>query len=60
MKISTVEFFPNYGSKFSHTFSMEKPFNYKPLKLPNEHMPVYDVTHAAIHKRRIISLLMPC
>ena len=29
----------NYGAcKFSHTFPMEKPFNYKPLKLPSEHM----------------------
>ena len=24
--------------KFSHTFPMEKPFNYKPLKLPSEQM----------------------
>ena len=29
----------SYGAcKFSHTFPMEKPFNYKPLKLPSEHM----------------------
>ena len=28
-----------YGAcKFSHTFPMEKQFNYKPLKLPSEHM----------------------
>ena len=29
--------------KFSHTFPMEKPFNYKPLKLPSEHNYVNDV-----------------
>ena len=29
----------SYGAcKLSHTFPMEKPFNYKPLKLPSEHM----------------------
>ena len=24
--------------KFAHTFPIGKPFNYKPLKLPTEHM----------------------
>ena len=24
--------------KFSHTYPMEKPFNYEPLKLPSRHM----------------------
>ena len=29
----------SYGAcKFSHTFPVEKPFNYKPLKLPSQHM----------------------
>ena len=29
----------NYGAcKFSHTFPMEKPFNYKPFKLLSGHM----------------------
>ena len=29
----------SYGAcKFFHTFPMEKPFNYKPLMLPSEHM----------------------
>ena len=28
----------NGAYKFSHTFPMEKPFNYKPLKLPSRRM----------------------
>ena len=32
----------NGACKFSHTIPMEKPFNYKPLKLPSEHNYVYD------------------
>ena len=29
----------SYGAfKFSNTFPMDKPFNYKPLKLPSERM----------------------
>ena len=34
----------SYGPcKFSHTFPMEKPFNYNPLKLASKHNYVYDM-----------------
>ena len=39
MKQEALQLEPVLGSygdcKFSHTFSMEKPFNYSPLKLPS-------------------------
>ena len=42
MKQEALQLEPVLGSyeacKFSHTFPMEKPFNYNPLKLPSEHM----------------------
>ena len=54
----------SYGAcKFSHIFSVEKPFNYNPLKLLSEHMfmtCMYSNHPPIQNKHRIISVLMPC